>query len=216
MKIRFKHGARWRLTCRDVLGILIICLLLVFICYDKNFLEALNPPKAYAKADRVVSFKIVTDSSVSEDHIDNIVQSIRLASDNFENSFGIRLIYCDSEFWPNDEPSANVLTLREDVANNPCDITIAFTTRRISGNVSTIGIAAAETVIVRVHKDARLQGLTVAHEVAHLFWAVHVDKDGMIMSPELKMTENSWDELNRRIIVFNKYQNFHKYDFLRF
>jgi len=216
VKIRFKHGAGRRFTCRDVFGIFIICLLSVFICSDKNFSEALNPPKAYVKVDRVASFKIVTDPSVSEDQIDNIVSSIRLASDNFENSFGIRLIYCDSEFWPNDEPSANVLTLRKDIANNPCDIVIAFTTRQISGNVSTIGIAAAETVIVRVHKDARLQGLTLAHEVAHLFWAVHVDKDGMIMSPELKMTENSWDELNRRIIILNKYQNFHKYDFLRF
>ncbi|KKU32609.1 MAG: hypothetical protein UX53_C0051G0006, partial [Candidatus Azambacteria bacterium GW2011_GWB2_46_37] len=77
MKIRFKHGAGWRLTCRDVFGIFIICLLLVFICSDKNFSETLNPPKAYVKVDRVASFKIVTDPSVSEDQIDNIVSSIR-------------------------------------------------------------------------------------------------------------------------------------------
>lgn len=216
MKIRFKHGVGRRFTCRDVFGIFIICLLLIFISYDKNFLEALNPPKAYAKVDRVVSFKIVLDPSVSEDRIDGTIESIHLASDNFEKSFGIRLIYCDAEFWPNNDPSADIRTLRRDIPNNPCDITIAFTARRIGDNPRTIGVAAAETIIVRVRKDARAQGLTLAHEVAHLFWAVHVDEKGMIMKPELDETENSWDELNRRIIVFNKYQNFRKYNFLRF
>ncbi len=220
MKIKQRSG--FRFTKRDVVGTLILIFLLLAIGWlmaEKNFSDALGPQKTFEKSDRIVLVKIVADPSylnpLADSWEENSEKILYGTSENFEKNFGIKLIPCEKEIWKDYSQYAMIKNFRKDIKNGRCDTAVLFTNRIIEAEPSVIGIVFHRHIIVKNEIDITQ---TLIHEFGHIFGAVHRDhKAGLIMNTydDYKNKEQIWDELNWRIIIFNKYTNFHKYDFVK-
>lgn len=227
--IRLKNGAKRDFNCRDFIGATIFLSLLIFIFYDRNFFESFGKRKTFLKIDRIVTAKLVPDLSFigkrsQKEWFGEISKTLEAASGIFEREFGIRIIAGDFEIWKDTAEIADLKKLRREVKSDACDIVIGFTKREldsdnpgISGGVieNAVGVIG-NIVILRLKGSVEKRRLILAHEIAHLFWAQHTDKEGFLMSLDGESNKEKIDIFNWRIVIFNKYKNFHKYDWLLF
>ena len=226
--IRLKNNAKRGLNCRDFVGANILFTLLIFIFYDKNFLESFGGQKTFSKVDRIVLAKLVPDLSFigkrkKEEWLGEIAGILKKTSGIFEREFGIRIIAGDLEIWKDTAKIADLKKLRRVIKSGPCDIIIGFTKRDLdpdnpglSGGVLENAVGVIENVVILRSRSVEKCQLILAHEIAHLFWAQHTGKEGFLMSRDGESNKEKIDVLNWRIIIFNKYRNFHKYDWLPF
>lgn len=225
MKIRLKHGEGRRFTTRDIIGIFVICaafLVSLFLANDKNFFGALGEKKTFEKADRELKIKIAVDpvfllmSNSTEKAANEIFMTLSGASEIFEKDFGIRFAVCgDIALWNDFEKTANMDKFIREISREKCDVAVLFTGRVIGNYTAIIGLHKQGAIIVRslgANNNFKGQSLTFAHEIGHAFFAFHSNSG--IMAWDSAYSDESWDELNWRVIMFHKYKNFHKYDFL--
>ncbi|MEK7596119.1 MAG: hypothetical protein AAB564_01015 [Patescibacteria group bacterium] len=224
--VRLKNSAKRGLNCRDVIGAAVLASLLIFIFYDRNFFESLGGRKTFSKIDRIVMAKLVPDLSFigkrdQEEWFGDISEILKAASGIFEREFGIRIIAGDLEIWRDTAKIADLKKLRRKIKSGPCDIIISFTKRDLdpdnpgfSGGVLENAVGVIGNVVILRSRSVEKRQLILAHEIAHLFWAQHTDKEGFLMSRDGESNKEKIDIFNWRIVIFNKYKNFHKYDFL--
>lgn len=225
MKFQWKHGEGRCLSVRDIIGIFVLCaaiLVCLFLARDKNFSGALGERKIFKKADRELKIKISVDpvfllmSGSTEKAANEIFLTVSGASEIFERDFGIRLKICgDISLWDDFEKNADIDKFRREISSGPCDIAVLFTGRVIGNDAAIIGLRKQRSIFVRSLGEAgqnfKGRSLTLAHEIGHVFFAFHTESG--IMAWDSDYSDESWDELNWRIIIFMKYKNFHKYDF---
>lgn len=224
MKLRLKHGEGRRFMVRDIIGISVLCAVLVFAAYDKNFIEAAGPVKTFEKSDREVKIKVVVDSRFVaaagsvEAAAEEISATVKGASEIFEKDFGIRLKICDIAVYDDGEKTASLLKFRQEISNAPCDISVLFSGRQIGDDEDTMAAAFGSKIILKAriinYASERGQARILTHELGHLFWAIHTNDGTIMRTYDAHLAKEEWDELNWRVIMFNKYKNFHKYDFL--
>lgn len=216
--VRLKNSAKRGLDCRDLIGVFVFTslLILIFIFYDWNLFESLGKRKTFFKVDRIVTAKLVPDLSFigerkQKEWFGEISETLAAASGIFEREFGIRIIAGDLEIWRDTAKIAYIKKLYREVKSGPCDIVIGFTKRELgpdSDKKANLGGAMRNVVLIKLRGDIKKCQLVLAHEIAHLFWAQHTDKEGFLMSRDGDSNRGKIDNFNWRIVIFNKYKNF--------
>lgn len=214
--VRLENSAKRSLNCRDFIGVIVFFSLLIFIFYGRNFFESFGGRKTFSKVDRIVTAKLVPDLSFigkrnQEEWFNELSETLEAASGIFEREFGIRIIAGDLEIWRDTAKIAYLKKLYREVKSGPCDIIIGFTKRELGPDLdkkANLGGAMRNAVIIKLRGDIKKCQLVLAHEIAHLFWAQHTDKEGFLMSLDGDSNREKIDNFNWRIVIFNKYKNF--------
>ncbi|MBI2628386.1 MAG: hypothetical protein HYW71_03145 [Candidatus Niyogibacteria bacterium] len=207
---------------RVIGGLIAIFLLSIFAFYDSNFLESLGQRKTFSKINRIVTVKLVPDRSFirkrkQEEWLGEISRTLKAASEIFEREFGIRIISGDFEVWEDSAKIADIKKLLRDVKYDSCDIIIGFTKRKLDFDDKVpCGIARGNAIILKSEDDFKKQRMILTHEIAHLFFALDYNGKGLMNFNIEESAEEEIDIFNWRIIIRNKYQDFHKYDWLFF
>lgn len=129
-----------------------------------------------------------------------IQERLSLANRIFEKNFGIRFVVENFTTWePQDETRAMSLLVEELAGRfplGPDSIVIGFhpmdrtSSAHLEEDADTVGTAAFFRGVVVIRDPAQelpppLRRVVMAHELSHLFGAVHVDADKAIMRPAL-------------------------------
>src|SRR3989344_1357981 len=218
---RLENHSKRELNYRVIIGLIILFSLSTFKFYDSNFLESLGERKIFSKIDRIVVAKLVPDRSFigkreQEEWAGEISRILKAASGIFEREFGIRIIGGDFEIWRDAAEMADIKKLLRDVKYGPCDVIICFTKRELDfDDKVSLGLSIEKAVILKSGNNLKEQRQILAHEIAHLFFAQDYNGKGL-MNFSIEESNEEIDILNWRIIIRNKYRDFHKYDWLPF
>lgn len=134
------------------------------------------------------------------------------ASGIYEKEFGIKFELKEIDFWAADGNTAVIYELKNDFKEEDVDIVVGFSGRRIENDTTLSGRACWNHVLINRNSSLEKESLLVAHEIGHLFNALHVfavfSKKSLMKADEADIIA-SVDSVNKIIIYFYKYKNFH-------
>jgi hypothetical protein len=158
-----------------------------------------------ARLYRVVPVRILNACSLTEERVSMLMRHV---SEVFEREAGVRLD-ASVETWRDVPPRAGLAgmltALRERVTTSD-GIVLGLVPRRhlrvTSFSVEPFGLAApfGQHAVVRCEADKSIPMVTLIHELAHLFGAVHVRERRTVMHPVAGFDGRFFDALNRRIL----------------
>lgn len=174
---------------------------------------------------RTVYLKAVFDKQYRQNQLDQVNKEeseaeikkriekiISSASGIYEKEFGIKFELKEIDFWSAKENIADFPELKNFFKEENVDITVGFTGRRIENDNTSTGRACWNHVLINRNSSLEKESLLVAHEIGHLFNALHVfaafSKKSLMKVDEADMIANV-DSVNKIVIYFYKYKNFH-------
>lgn len=141
-------------------------------------------------------------------------------SDIYEKEFDIKLEIRTIEFWSAKDTKTSIYELKNDFKIGEEDIVAGFTGRQIGKDNTTSGRACFNYILVNRQISLQGESLITAHEIGHLFGGMHFSamfSKKSLMKKDVSGIEPFFDELNRVMIYFLKYHDFHFWlpDFLK-
>jgi hypothetical protein len=187
--------------------------------------------------ERTVRVRILADPKLREENsnwLDGVRETVKAASDYFDQEFGIRLVIVNISPWPQEDridSTARLLRrLKEQVPlkgpDGSYDLIIALTGEWVNvyharARVDRIGNCQeglGNYIVSSVSEPLRYQGriaeptydvVALIHELGHIFGAEHVQDIGSIMNEDFDF-RTEFDDNNRETILKNKFCPFGK------
>lgn len=167
---------------------------------------------------RTVSLCLLSDEEFSRvaDGRKNVEKVLDIISQEFEASFGIKLVSNGWGEWQSPSEARTVEELAE-LLDSPeirqkADLLVAVTAQKtIAPEHSGLALVRGGIVVLVYTPEQRKLKILLKHELGHIFGAVHVPIPGTVMS--CGETGDDFDDINRQIINLCRQRSFNATEF---